>query len=299
LDELESRLQSIELNPRDEVEEMLWLAADEYKISFQAGSCYGWCPSYAYSVDQDGQLHFDGRQDVARPGLYDTTLTTSGQLHPSLESMVRLGFLRLKDRYREVEDGCLVATDNPTYVMRVELPDREKEIDFYLGCRIKGPANTALQDLVQMLQYWIGSHGFTNPNPRSCRLRDQMHDWRVQPHLQASYVLLDSRDEPAGLLRVVDVPDERVDSRGWEVLSCTGEALSGSLIEQGHGCEAVLLPKDSPTFQWPGIERPINAALIYFQDNSTTSTDVLDVHLLDASSEIRLRAHAADSCEGQ
>lgn len=298
-DDLESRLQSLELNPQDEAEEMLWLAAAQYKISFRAEGCGWWCPSYKYSVDQDGQLHFEGGGYVARPGVYDTTLEKSGQNYPPLESMIKLGFLRLNDRYREEEDGCLVATDNPGYLMRVELPDRAKEVDFYSGCRIKGPANTVLLELVDLLRYWIGRHGFTDPNPRSCRLRDQMLDWRVEPNLQGSYVLLDSHDQPAGLLRVVDSPDQRVERRGWEVLSCRGEVLFGNTIGRMHGCEAVLLPKDSATFQWPGIARPVSAALIYFQDNSTTSTDVLDVHLLDADSEVTLRAHAAASCDRQ
>jgi hypothetical protein len=285
-DDRESRYPSLELNPQDEAEEKFWLAADKYKISFRAESCYGWCPAYEYSVDQDGQLHFEGRAYVARPGVYDTTLNKD---HPSLHDMIRFGFLRLNDRYREEEDGCVVATDNPSYVMRVDLPDRSKEVDFYLGCKIKGPAHTALRDLVDMLDYWIGSRGFTELSTSTCRLRGEMQDWRVEAHLQGSYVLLDSRDEPAGLLRVTPVTDERFDTRrSWEVLSCHGEALFGREIGKYHGCESVLLPPEgSSTFQWPGIERPVNAAVIYFQDNSTTSTDVLDLHLLDANSEIR------------
>jgi hypothetical protein len=155
----------------------------------------------------------------------------------------------------------------------------------------------ALREIVRSLQGWIGDQNFTEPKPPGCRSRDLMNDWTVERNLKESYVLSDSRDRPAGLLRVDALPQERHERRTWHVFSCRREELFGGKIAEGHGCDAVLLPTDSTTFQWPGIERPVNVALLRFQDTSATSTDVLDVSVLDGASDISLRAHAASACE--
>jgi hypothetical protein len=41
-DDLESRLQSLDLNPQDDAEETLWKDAETFKLSFQAGGANRW-----------------------------------------------------------------------------------------------------------------------------------------------------------------------------------------------------------------------------------------------------------------
>lgn len=115
--------------------------------------------------------------------------------------------------------------------------------------------------------------------------------------LRESYVLLNSEDRPAGLLRLDPLPKEFYEDRAWRVLTCKGEELFSGDIKRGHGCDGVLLPSEDTTFAWPGVERPMNVALVRLQDTGMDATDVLDLRLLDASSEVSLRAHAADACD--
>lgn len=296
-DDLERKLKSLDLKPRDDAEEEIWKHADKFEISFSASACFGTCPPYEYAVDQDGVLHFEGSQYVARPGTYDTNVSSDAGQFSLVFSAVQHGFLRLNDSYSDAEDGCLVATDNPTYEMRIDLPDRSKAIDYYAGCLFKGPAYDALRDVVSDFQAWIGDRGFTQPKPRDCRRRDETTEWMVDRALRESYVLLDSQGKPASLLRIDPQPQDRFKKRSWHVLTCEGQELFGSEVKSGYGCDAVLLPAEGSMFTWPGVTRPVNAALLERQDTSIASTDVISVHLLDADSEVVLSARAADACQ--
>lgn len=293
-DDPDDRLMTIDLAPQDKAEEALWENAENFVISFDASSCFGSCPAYKYKVDQSGELHFEGSSYVARPGVYDTKLEQGWQ-DTLLFTMIRSGFLRLSDRYTSDADGCSIVTDMPTFVMRVELPDRAKEVHFYAGCFIKGPANVALHQIVAQMEDWIEGKGFVTPNPRDCRPRDDISEWRLERTLRASYVLFDSRDQPAGLLRMDALDEENFSPRRWHVQSCAGDELFGGTLND-YGCGSALLPRDS-TFHWPGVARPINAAILRHQDTSLADTEVLEVRLLDASSELSVHAHAGEACE--
>jgi len=290
-DEIERRIKSLDLNPKDADEEARWLDSKEFSLSFDAGSCFGTCPSYKYTIDHVGHLHFEGLRYVARPGVYDAELSDVRQ-GSLFYSLIQSGFLRLNDRYAEEADGCLPVTDLPQYSMRIEIPGHAKAIDYYRGCLIKGPAYEALQSSVDAFERWIADRHFTEPNPQDCS-----DEWRLEHALHQSYVLLDTQERPAGLLRVGPVPNERYEPRMWQVLTCAGEELYAGKTGRSRGCEPVLLPGDNQTFAWPGIERPINAAILQPQDTSTHAADLIEVLALDATSEVHMQARSADACE--
>lgn len=105
-----------------------------FKISFSTTECFGKCPVYSITLDQSGNVEFDGQQNVDKLGKSSkkVSATAAGEVFEALQSA---GYFELKDAYAIDSPDCERArTDAPTYKWSVEHDGKTKPLSQYLGC---------------------------------------------------------------------------------------------------------------------------------------------------------------------
>jgi hypothetical protein len=130
---------------------------DSYvRITLQRTGCYGSCPAYTVSVATDG-IVFDGRDFVGVKG--ERTDTADGSdVRRVAEKFVVADFYSLDDAYRAS------VTDNPTYILSIEIDGHKKTVEDYVGSWVGMPAVvTELENEVDTFartKRWIGSRKY-------------------------------------------------------------------------------------------------------------------------------------------
>lgn len=105
-----------------------------FKISFSTTQCFGKCPVYSVTLDQSGNVEFDGEQNVDKLGKSSKKVaaTAAAEVYEALQSA---GYFELKDAYAIDSPDCERArTDAPTYKWSVEHDGKTKPLSQYLGC---------------------------------------------------------------------------------------------------------------------------------------------------------------------
>jgi hypothetical protein len=106
----------------------------QYKISFSTTECFGRCPVYSVSLDQDGNVEFEGQSNVAKEGK-STKQVAPNDAADVYEALLAASYFGFKDEYRTEEDGCeRVRTDASTHKWSVARDGQTKDLSQYLGC---------------------------------------------------------------------------------------------------------------------------------------------------------------------
>jgi hypothetical protein len=132
-----------------------------FRITLNAGPCFGTCPVFEVSVDESGHVAYQGEEFVAEKGPF-TRDVPSADAHAVYDALRRVHFWDLRDRYATEEDGCPgVSTDAQTLVWTAVVDGRTKRVEHYLGCRPL-PAVEALDVLDKVvvaktnIREWLG-----------------------------------------------------------------------------------------------------------------------------------------------
>lgn len=134
-----------------------------YKITFSTTECFGRCPVYSVSLDQDGNVAFDGQSNVAQEGK-STKQVAPNAAADVYEALLAASYFDFKDAYRTEADGCeRVRTDSPTHNWSVERDGQTKNLSQYLGCEgVPGldKVEAASKLLIEKaaVAEWIGSN---------------------------------------------------------------------------------------------------------------------------------------------
>lgn len=137
------------------------LAAPIEKIQLQRTRCFGPCPVYTLTIQNDGSVAFEGKDHVLHKGTATSTITAA-DWEFLVAALQRADFSALKDHYSTKDDGCTtVWTDSPALAITVTRGSEQKRVWYYLGCR--GPeALDAMVwlghtiDLVTNTRQWVG-----------------------------------------------------------------------------------------------------------------------------------------------
>jgi hypothetical protein len=106
---------------------------DTFHVELSGTPCFGDCPTYSASIDQDGKVRFVGERCVARPGVFEYEVSAA-DARAVYDALIATKYASLRDRYVDEEDGCDVFTDAPTYTWNVLADDRQKPLTRYGGC---------------------------------------------------------------------------------------------------------------------------------------------------------------------
>jgi Domain of unknown function (DUF6438) len=126
------------------------------RITLQRTGCYGSCPAYTVSVATDG-IVFDGRAFVGVKGTRTDTADAS-DVRRLAEKFVVADFYSFDDAY------IASVTDNPEYILSIEIDGHKKTVEDYVGSWVGMPAVvTELENEVDSFartKRWIGSRKY-------------------------------------------------------------------------------------------------------------------------------------------
>ena len=125
-------------------------------ITLLRTGCFGTCPVYSVTIHLDS-IVFEGHGFVVASGKH-TDSTKSGEVRALARRFIAADFYSMNSSYRAS------VTDNPTYVLSIEIDGHKKEVEDYVGEWVGMPAViTELEDAVDSLartERWIkGSSG--------------------------------------------------------------------------------------------------------------------------------------------
>src|SRR6266487_2121041 len=111
-------------------------------ITLERTGCYGTCPSYTLAISADGTTIFsasyfakvNGTNQWKKSGVIKSRVTED-QIRQLISEFNRANYFSLRDRYRDVKDGCPTeSTDMSSAYTSFQMNGRKKSIDHYLGC---------------------------------------------------------------------------------------------------------------------------------------------------------------------
>ena len=137
-------------------------APEAFKITFSTSECFGFCPVYTVSLDQDGEVKWNGQSNVDQTGEAEKRVSAAAAAEV-FDALDAAGYFALNDKYATEADGCeRVRTDSPTHTWSVERDGETKMLSHYLGC--EGVAALDKLEEVRVLlvrkaeiQLWIGA----------------------------------------------------------------------------------------------------------------------------------------------
>jgi hypothetical protein len=113
--------------------------------------CYGTCPSYSVMVSND-EIVFEGQSFVAAGGKHTDTANPE-EVQALAQKFIAADFYSMEPRYHAS------VTDNPTYVLAIEIDGQKKEVVDYVGREVGMPGViTELEDAVDSFartERWI------------------------------------------------------------------------------------------------------------------------------------------------
>ena len=124
---------------------------EDVVIKLERTACFGACPVYNVTIDARGNVTYNGTQFVRIAGRQTDRIPVS-RVGALLETIDRIGFFELNDKYRQL------ITDLPTTFVTVTRGGRTKVIEDYFG------APTSLKDFERQIDEaaqtarWIVSH---------------------------------------------------------------------------------------------------------------------------------------------
>jgi ankyrin repeat protein len=101
-------------------------------IALERSGCYGTCPSYTVTVSTDG-IVFDGRGFVVATGKHAAPVK-SDKVRDFAQDFFAADFYSMDSAYQAS------VTDNPSYVLSIDIDGRKKEILDYVGSWVRMPA---------------------------------------------------------------------------------------------------------------------------------------------------------------
>ncbi len=130
---------------------------DSYvRITLQRTACYGACPAYTVSVATDG-IVFDGREFVGVKGTRTDTVDAS-DVRRLAKKFIVADFYSFDDAY------TASVTDNPEYILSIEIDGHKKTVEDYVGSWVGMPAVvTELENEVDTFartKRWIGNRRY-------------------------------------------------------------------------------------------------------------------------------------------
>lgn len=101
-------------------------------ITLTRSVCFGFCPDYTVSIDQDGVVRYEGRRFVNVTGVQQSQISPA-EVQALLARFDAANFESLRDEYRSP------VSDMPTYTLTLTRNGRTKTVIDYAGTRAGMP----------------------------------------------------------------------------------------------------------------------------------------------------------------
>jgi len=94
---------------------------DSLALSFERTLCFGTCPAFKITINNDGTCYYEGFKFVDRLGKFKANISKE-QMKEIQKEAERIGFFSMKDKY----DATV--TDVPSVITMISGPNGKKEI---------------------------------------------------------------------------------------------------------------------------------------------------------------------------
>ena len=129
------------------------------RVGLERGACFGKCPVYRLTIDDNGTVQFDGQANVAHAGGASGTIS-SGSFADLAAAIVAARLESLASNYTMGSKACgQYATDLPTVVLTATIDGRTHVVRQDYGCRAAPPVLRGLHrmiDSVANVRQWTG-----------------------------------------------------------------------------------------------------------------------------------------------
>jgi hypothetical protein len=112
------------------------ILSGEFEVKLERSECYGTCPSYSVSVNQDGEVDYVGKKFVKFIGTKKYTITEEDAVALARD-FLELRDTGVKDEYRNS------VTDMPTYRVSMRIDDFTRSIVDYDGYQVGMPTSVS------------------------------------------------------------------------------------------------------------------------------------------------------------
>src|SRR4030095_1315907 len=133
--------------------------SDDLLITLERGVCYGRCAQYVLTLNSDGSVVFDGKEETKVKGKATGSISKE-DLKALLAQFDKVKFFQLEDRY-EFGNCPIKILDTPSAITTLRVNGKAKTVRHYLGCVEDDPQHTsvppALMELEQMIDRLAGS----------------------------------------------------------------------------------------------------------------------------------------------
>ncbi len=128
------------------------IRSNDLVLTMKRGECYGTCPVYEVSIDDAGNVTFNGIKHTKTIGKA-TSKISSGDIDRLVSELNAVKFYRLSQNYDQ--NSCPdFATDMSTVTISLKLNGLIKTVNHNLGCSTKGdhkPYPPGLAELEKMI----------------------------------------------------------------------------------------------------------------------------------------------------
>ena len=127
-------------------------AGVEFSMRLERTACFGFCPIYQITIENDGTVSYVGEMFVAVEGERKSEISQS-QVRRLARELERIDFLSLQDNYTDMG-----ATDMPSAITTLVLNGEVKTIVHYHGDSSAPENLTSLENLIDELtnsEQWI------------------------------------------------------------------------------------------------------------------------------------------------
>jgi hypothetical protein len=133
--------------------------SDDVLITLERGICYGRCAQYVLTINSDGSVVFDGKEETKVKGKATGSISKE-DLKTLIAQFDKVKFFQLDDRY-EYGNCPNKISDTPSAITTLRINGKTKTVRHYLGCVEVDPQHTSLppglMELEQMIDRLAGS----------------------------------------------------------------------------------------------------------------------------------------------
>src|SRR5580765_3984419 len=106
--------------------------SDDLQITLERGACYGRCAQYVLTINSDGSVAFDGKEETKVKGKATGSISKE-DLKELVAQFDKVKFFRLEDRY-EFGNCPIKISDTPSATTTLRINGKTKTVRHYLGC---------------------------------------------------------------------------------------------------------------------------------------------------------------------
>lgn len=255
-----------------------------FRVELSGGYCFGSCPSYDLSIDQDGYVSFVGEGCLVRPGVWERRVPKE-DARAVYDALFATRYEQLNDRYEQEADGCSLITDAPTVTWKIVGDGKKKGLRHYMGCL--GVDEDAL-DEVEALR------PFVQEKARVLELMEtDKNCLSASRRIPAASFRLSRNGSALGVLQVTAMYEA---PRFFELRDCAGATLArGDARNQGG--RLILLEEDRRTILLPA-DLGVAASILLELDPDASSALPTRARALRDDEDIGFELSVGTACDG-